>query len=70
MSGTVDDPCLGICKIAPATGWCVGCGRSYDETRLWHRLPAPERAAIFAQLVGRLAEMGVKAPRSVPPRRR
>lgn len=31
-------PCIRTCKIAPDTGFCVGCFRTIDEIRLWSKL--------------------------------
>jgi len=31
-------PCIRVCKIAPDTGFCVGCFRTIDEIRLWSKL--------------------------------
>ena len=28
-------PCISICKIDPSTGYCYGCGRSNEETKIW-----------------------------------
>ena len=28
-------PCISICKTDPKTGYCYGCGRNYDEKKLW-----------------------------------
>ena len=31
----VISPCISICKTAPSTGLCYGCGRNIDEKSLW-----------------------------------
>ena len=28
-------PCISICKTAPQTGYCYGCGRNNDEKKIW-----------------------------------
>ena len=28
-------PCISICKTAPQTGYCYGCGRNNEEKKLW-----------------------------------
>ena len=28
-------PCISICKTDPVTGFCYGCGRSYDDKKMW-----------------------------------
>lgn len=47
----VDSPCVGICS-ATALGdeICVGCGRSFDEVRLWNTLADEEKIRINQRL--------------------
>jgi predicted Fe-S protein YdhL (DUF1289 family) len=47
----IDSPCVGICS-ATALGdeVCVGCGRSFDEVRLWNTLSDEEKIAINRRL--------------------
>ena len=28
-------PCISICKTAPFTGYCYGCGRSNNDKKIW-----------------------------------
>ena len=28
-------PCISICKSAPQTGYCYGCGRTENEKKKW-----------------------------------
>jgi len=46
-----DSPCVGICS-ATALGdeVCIGCGRTFDEVRLWNTLTKDERIAINRRL--------------------
>ena len=46
-----DSPCVGICS-ATALGddICVGCGRTFDEVRLWNTLSDDEKKAINLRL--------------------
>ena len=46
-----DSPCLGICS-ATALGdeVCIGCGRTFDEVRLWNTLTDEEKIAINKRL--------------------
>ena len=50
-SDLTDSPCVGICS-ATALGdeICVGCGRSFDEVRLWNTLSDEEKIAINQRL--------------------
>ena len=31
-------PCIDVCKFIGPNGWCLGCGRTRDETRKWKSL--------------------------------
>jgi len=51
-------PCVGTCRLDPATGWCVGCGRDADELTGWRDFDAAGRAAVWAALPERLRQLG------------
>jgi predicted Fe-S protein YdhL (DUF1289 family) len=51
-------PCVGTCRLDPATGWCVGCGRDAGELTGWRDFDAAERAAVWAALPERLRQLG------------
>lgn len=51
-------PCISVCRLAPETQICVGCGRTIAEIAAWPRLSEDERAAI----VRRLESSRAKAP--------
>jgi len=51
--GTVPSPCVAVCEMDPATGWCKGCQRTLDEIADWALLDAEARRAIWAQLPAR-----------------
>jgi len=46
-------PCISVCQIDPATGWCLGCRRTIDEIRDWIISTPEERQCILDQLPGR-----------------
>jgi predicted Fe-S protein YdhL (DUF1289 family) len=48
-----DSPCIEVCRIDGATGYCEGCLRTLKEILHWAELPAQERAAVLADLVNR-----------------
>ena len=31
-------PCIDICNFTGPKGWCLGCGRTKNETRKWKSL--------------------------------
>ena len=49
-------PCINICRMHAATGWCEGCARTIDEIaeaarqRVWALLPA--RQAVLRAALG------------------
>ena len=49
----VPSPCISVCRMATKSGWCEGCFRTLDEIRVWSRADAPQRRAIWAQLLQR-----------------
>lgn len=52
-------PCVGICRLDPDTGWCLGCARSADELTLWRNLLSERQAEIWADLPRRKAVLGL-----------
>ena len=52
----MNSPCIKVCKIAPDTGFCVGCFRTIDEIRLWKKLTDVQRQDIMQLLEKRRAE--------------
>jgi uncharacterized protein len=43
----VPSPCVSVCQMDPATGWCQGCWRTLDEITDWAVLEADEKLAIW-----------------------
>ncbi|UOM35078.1 DUF1289 domain-containing protein [Acuticoccus sp. I52.16.1] len=62
MTDAAVSPCNKVCRIAPATGLCLGCARTIDEIAGWARMSEAQRRAVLAELPGR-------DPGAVPPRR-
>ena len=54
-------PCVGVCTLDPARGWCLGCGRTGDEVAAWIGLDDARRLAIWNELPARLDQLAVKA---------
>ncbi|UIJ45019.1 DUF1289 domain-containing protein [Sphingomonas cannabina] len=50
----VQSPCINVCVLDPATGWCLGCGRSGDEVEEWSSITDARRQAILDRLPARL----------------
>ena len=54
-------PCVGVCQIDQATGWCIGCGRSGEEIGRWLGLNDAERLSLWEELPARLDKLAVAA---------
>ncbi len=51
VPGTVKSPCIGVCTLDEATGFCRGCHRSLVEIRDWMILDDDDRRTIIAKVV-------------------
>ncbi len=49
----VASPCINICRMNDATGWCEGCLRTLDEIAGWSRLDEGARLAVVQGLRAR-----------------
>ena len=56
-------PCVAICRIDPATGLCIGCGRTGEEITAWATMSETERLTVMAGLEQRLAIARSRATR-------
>ena len=43
-------PCIGVCRLDPATQVCAGCFRTIGEIVAWPDLSEADRRAIVARL--------------------
>lgn len=69
MSEPIESPCILVCSIDMATGYCHGCGRTRDEIGAWTVLSPTDRRAIMETLPARL-ETIEKKPRRETRRQR
>ena len=46
----VASPCINVCRMDAATGWCEGCLRTIDEIAAWGQLDDAARHEIRAAL--------------------
>ncbi|GAP35836.1 DUF1289 domain-containing protein [Piscinibacter sakaiensis] len=51
--GPVPSPCIDVCRMDPATGWCLGCRRTIDEIAAWSRMDDAARRRVWALLPDR-----------------
>ena len=46
----VPSPCTNVCRIDPASGWCVGCLRTIDEIAAWGSLGDAAKRVVWELL--------------------
>ena len=56
-------PCVRICRIDAASGFCVGCQRTMAEIAGWRELDDAQRRTILASLPERQVGMATAATR-------
>lgn len=49
-SGAVKSPCINVCRMDAATGWCEGCLRTIDEIAAWGALDERLQREVLALL--------------------
>jgi predicted Fe-S protein YdhL (DUF1289 family) len=50
-------PCIGVCIIDPASGFCHGCARTIPEIAGWLEFSPEDKRRILAMLPGRQARV-------------
>lgn len=43
----VPSPCVSICAVDPAGGYCLGCYRTLDEIACWINFDSTQRLAVW-----------------------
>jgi uncharacterized protein len=43
-------PCISVCRMDDATGWCAGCLRTLDEIAVWSLLDDEEKREVWVDL--------------------
>jgi predicted Fe-S protein YdhL (DUF1289 family) len=49
----VPSPCVSICVVDPAGGYCLGCYRTLDEIAAWINLGSDARLAVWDAIAER-----------------
>ena len=49
----VPSPCISVCQMDAATGFCIGCFRTLDEIAAWSRASEAEKRAVWSELAER-----------------
>lgn len=63
-------PCIGVCRLDPATGLCDGCLRTAAEIAAWPGADDAARLAILQELKTRRRAIGRTSAADRRPRRR
>jgi uncharacterized protein len=62
----VASPCVNICRIDEASGWCEGCLRTIDEIASWSALDDAAKRAVNSQLPHRQQQRCQQRQQSSP----
>ncbi|HEY1998651.1 DUF1289 domain-containing protein [Paraburkholderia sp.] len=49
----VPSPCINVCRMDKASGWCEGCLRTLDEIRGWSKYDDETKRAVWDTLEAR-----------------
>ena len=49
----VASPCINVCRMDAASGYCEGCRRTLEEIASWSTYSAAEKRAVLALLPAR-----------------
>ncbi|MEW6343230.1 MAG: DUF1289 domain-containing protein [Pseudomonadota bacterium] len=52
----VPSPCINVCRMDQASGWCEGCLRTIDEIRGWSSYDDATKRAVWDTLDARHAQ--------------
>lgn len=55
-SEPITSPCISVCAMNEATGYCHGCYRTIEEIRAWWDMPEQERKLVMEALESRQTE--------------
>jgi hypothetical protein len=59
LHDAVPSPCINLCRMDAATGWCLGCARTIDEIAAWGRLDSAAKRQVWALLPPRRERLGL-----------
>ena len=62
----VTSPCISVCRMDEASGWCEGCLRTIDEITIWSLLDDAEKRAVWLEL-GQRRALWKHQQRALPP---
>jgi hypothetical protein len=53
----VPSPCIQVCRIHAATGWCEGCSRTLDEIAAWSSMDDEAKRRVWQLLPARREQL-------------
>jgi len=53
----VQSPCIGVCSMDEASGYCAGCYRTIEEIKGWWNMSQPEQTQLVAELEQRQTQL-------------
>ena len=62
-NGPVESPCISVCRMDAASGYCEGCWRTLDEIARWGGASDAERLEILDRLRERRRAAGITSER-------
>ncbi len=60
--GAVPSPCINVCRMDAATGWCEGCRRTLAEIAAWSGLSDEQKRAVWQALALRPGPAVARTP--------
>ena len=52
----IASPCINVCRMQEASGYCEGCRRTLEEIACWSGYTPAQKRAVLAQLAARRIE--------------
>jgi uncharacterized protein len=59
----VASPCISVCRMDAATGWCEGCLRTIDEIAGWSLFDDDAKRAVWDKIEARHAQFMANLPK-------
>ena len=53
----VSSPCISVCRMDAATGWCEGCLRRLEEIGRWSSMDETARRAVWQRIGERARQL-------------
>ncbi|MFA5912231.1 MAG: DUF1289 domain-containing protein [Burkholderiales bacterium] len=53
----VASPCINVCRMDAASGYCEGCRRTLEEIACWSAYSAADKRAVLTRLAARKTKL-------------